>query len=85
MPRKAKIVVKPAPTTRMRLVEGGIAFTPEGGGSFMGTVAQVNALLKAMGYAEVAVRNNLMSGFPYIEAKDTPIYCSPASETYWSM
>lgn len=31
------------------------------------------------------VRKNLMSGKPFIEHKDTPISCSPASETYWSM
>jgi|TARA_R110000803_G_scaffold122915_5_gene190921 hypothetical protein len=30
-------------------------------------------------------RINLMSGKPYMEAIDTPNYCSPASETYWSM
>lgn len=30
-------------------------------------------------------RTNLMSGKKYMEAEDTPLYCSPASETYWSM
>lgn len=30
-------------------------------------------------------RINLMSGLPYMEAEDTPNFCSPASETYWSM
>jgi len=29
-------------------------------------------------------RINMMSGLPYMEAEDTPNYCSPASETYWS-
>ena len=28
---------------------------------------------------------NLMSGEEYQERADTPIYCSPSSETYWSM
>jgi hypothetical protein len=28
---------------------------------------------------------NLMSGKEYMEAEDTPLCCSPASETYWSM
>jgi hypothetical protein len=30
-------------------------------------------------------RRNLMSGELYMEAEDTPNYCSPASEAYWSM
>ena len=30
-------------------------------------------------------RVNLMTGNTYMEAEDTPISCSPASETYWSM
>ncbi len=30
-------------------------------------------------------RINLMSGLPYMEAEDTPNFCSPASEAYWSM
>jgi len=29
-------------------------------------------------------RVNLMSGEKYIEAEDTPNFCSPASEAYWS-
>jgi hypothetical protein len=29
-------------------------------------------------------RTNLMSGQKYMEAEDTPLCCSPASETYWS-
>jgi hypothetical protein len=84
--RKAKTTLKPAPTTSMRLVAfGHIEFTPETGGCFTGPVAALNALLTTMGYGEVAVRRNLMSRKEYIEAKDTPISCSPASETYWSM
>jgi len=30
-------------------------------------------------------RINLMSGKTFLEDADTPIYCSPASESYWSM
>ena len=30
-------------------------------------------------------RVNLMSGKPYMESINTPLSCSPASETYWSM
>jgi len=29
-------------------------------------------------------RTNLMSGKKFMEAEDTPYFCSPASETYWS-
>jgi hypothetical protein len=31
------------------------------------------------------VRKNLMSGKEYSESINTPIYCSPAFESYWSM
>lgn len=30
-------------------------------------------------------RRNLMSGLEFQERFDTPYYCSPSSETYWSM
>ena len=30
-------------------------------------------------------RTNLMTGKKYLEEADTPLCCSPASETYWSM
>lgn len=30
-------------------------------------------------------RTNLMSGKQYLEAYNTPSYCSPASESYYSM
>ena len=30
-------------------------------------------------------RRNIMSGQDFVERYDTPFYCSPASETYWSM
>jgi hypothetical protein len=30
-------------------------------------------------------RKNLMTGIEYQESVNTPIYCSPASESYWSM
>jgi hypothetical protein len=30
-------------------------------------------------------RVNLMSGKKYMEPSNTPNYCSPASEAYWSM
>jgi hypothetical protein len=31
------------------------------------------------------VRTNMMSGKEYTESVNTPLACSPASETYWSM
>lgn len=30
-------------------------------------------------------RRNLMSGEPYMEDINTPCYCSPACESYWTM
>ena len=30
-------------------------------------------------------KNNLMGGKEFTERYDTPYYCSPASESYWSM
>jgi len=30
-------------------------------------------------------RTNMMSGKEFQERYDTPYYCSPSSETYWSM
>jgi hypothetical protein len=28
---------------------------------------------------------NIMNGAPLVETVNTPYYCSPSSETYWSM
>ncbi len=33
----------------------------------------------------IVQRTNLMSGKPFFERINTPHYCSPSSETYWSM
>ena len=33
----------------------------------------------------MAIRKNLMTGETYSERLNTPISCSPSSETYWSM
>lgn len=30
-------------------------------------------------------KKNLLSGLPFTERYDTPYFCSPSSETYWSM
>jgi len=40
---------------------------------------------RAMFPVKMVERTNLMSGKKYMEAEDTPLSCSPASETYWSM
>lgn len=42
-------------------------------------------LLKEAMEPVMVERTNLMSGQKYMEAEDTPNYCSPASEAYWSM
>jgi len=33
----------------------------------------------------MVTRKNLMSGIEFQEDVNTPYYCSPSSETYWSM
>jgi len=35
-------------------------------------------------YETFITRKNMMSGKEYQERYDTPYYCSPSSETYWS-
>jgi len=45
---------------------------------------QHDAHVKLWG-AQMVTRHNLMSGKPYQERRDTPVYLSPSSETYWSM
>lgn len=34
---------------------------------------------------QTVVRHHLMTGEPLFERINTPHYCSPSSETYWSM
>ena len=36
-------------------------------------------------YETYVTRTNMMSGKEYKERYDTPYFCSPSSETYWSM
>ena len=36
-------------------------------------------------YETYVTRKNLMGGREFRERYDTPYYCSPSSETYWSM
>lgn len=35
--------------------------------------------------AKMVEKTNLMTGKKYMESINTPNYCSPASEAYWSM
>lgn len=35
--------------------------------------------------AKTVTKINIMTGLPYEESVNTPLCCSPASETYWSM
>jgi len=49
-----------------------------------------NTWLKRDGYRyeiheTYVTRKNLMGGKEFQERYDTPYYCSPSSETYWSM
>jgi hypothetical protein len=57
------------------------------------TVAYINAVAeqkRKLGF-EVEIfetwvtRKNMMSGKEFKEKYDTPYFCSPSSETYWSM
>ena len=34
---------------------------------------------------QIVVRNHLLNGQPLFERINLPFYCSPSSETYWSM
>ncbi len=34
---------------------------------------------------KTVVRKNLMTGKEFTESANTPYYCSPSSESYWSM
>ena len=36
-------------------------------------------------YETYVTRKNMMSGREYQERYDTPYFCSPSSESYWSM
>lgn len=46
-------------------------------------VAEINVYRLCV--EKMVKRVNLMSGKEYYESVNTPNYCSPSSETYWSM
>ena len=38
-----------------------------------------------LGRTTMVEKTNMMTGKKFLEAENTPYYCSPASESYWSM
>lgn len=38
-----------------------------------------------LGSTTMVEKTNMMTGKKFLEAENTPYYCSPASESYWSM
>lgn len=46
---------------------------------------QANAHAFYLGQTTMVEKTNLMTGKKFLEAENTPYYCSPSSETYWSM
>jgi hypothetical protein len=53
------------------------------GGAPAYSVAEMSVYKSSVVYMVEKV--NMMSGLKYWEASNTPSYCSPASEAYWSM
>jgi hypothetical protein len=47
--------------------------------------AVASAPYYAASVVKMVEKVNMMSGLPYMEASNTPSYCSPSSESYWSM
>ena len=50
--------------------------------NYMETLERGNSPIEEYPMVE---RKNLMSGEYFLEDLNTPIYCSPSSESYWSM
>jgi hypothetical protein len=38
-----------------------------------------------LGSTTMVEKTNMMTGKKFLESENTPYYCSPASESYWSM
>jgi len=49
------------------------------------SVSDLNIIDTRFYKAHMVTRKNLMSGIEYQEDVNTPLCCSPASETFWSM
>jgi hypothetical protein len=56
---------------------------PERDPVFMYSIAEVDEFYKNI--QRTVERVNFMTGETYRESVNTPYYCSPASEAYWSM
>jgi hypothetical protein len=65
-----------AKATRTRMIRRGI--TPS-------TIAVADSNYYINHIKQQVEKTNLMSGKKYMEDVNTPLCCSPASETYWSM
>ena len=50
---------------------------------FVYAIAEINYFYKNI--EQTVERTNMMSGKTFRESVNTPYYCSPASESYWSM
>jgi hypothetical protein len=50
---------------------------------FVYAIAEINYFYKNI--EKTVERTNLMSGKTFRESVNTPSYCSPSSESYWSM
>ena len=75
-----------AALTRMRKARAEVFdgfLTAENDPLFTMSIAEINHY-----YANIertVTRKNMMSGKEYTESVNTPLCCSPSSETYWSM
>ena len=50
---------------------------------FRYAIAEVDTFHKLI--EKSVVKRNIMNGNQFVEKVNTPYYCSPSSETYWSM
>ena len=48
------------------------------------SVDQLNIVARALYQPRMVERTNIMSGQKFMEDVNTPYFCSPSSETFWS-
>ena len=48
------------------------------------SVDQLNIVARALYQPRMVERTNIMSGQKFMEDVNTPYFCSPSSESYWS-
>ena len=63
--------------------KSGLNFTDPEYPLYLYGLAEVNYYYKNI--ERQVKRVNLMTGAEYMESVNTPIYCSPSSDSYWSM